>query len=467
MAAKLAEPTGMQTSKHYLTPMDLIFQHLETKDHPMTCTSIWTFKDDLDDTLVAQEFVNLAEQHPKFRQIIKPLGNFKMPEWVDYEDFKMDDHLHFITLTDGTKEDVAAIGAQRFVSLDVAKPLWRAYVIHGLKGNGSALVVQAHHSLSDGIGFLYCTLSLTSARDIKYSHKKAAVATERKPLTLARGLELLHMFLLQLALILFNLTKLFFWELNQLVQAHIVLRKSLRVNPEKDSFSKAMSWSEPVDLEDVKYLRKHYSCTVNDILTTILTLAIRNYLAEHGLLNDKTFRFLIPISVRKIGDLSLSNRVGGSSLFTPVESSDPAKLLKSIQFNMYCAKNSIEPSATCNVLSNFAYLPSSWYMPICRWYANQYTGVFTNIPGPQQSLKFAGSEIDDYVVYPPQTGPGGLGMGVISYNNKVVISIITDETERTAGLAKGIAHQFKVEFDRILSDCQNVRKEEQIHPLHG
>ncbi|KAK9762896.1 hypothetical protein K7432_010908 [Basidiobolus ranarum] len=457
MGAKLETLNEMPLSPNYLTPMDVIFQHLETERHPMTCTSIWTFKDSLDKEKVTEEFRSMVEKIPKFRQTIRSRGNFKMPEWIDCKDFNLENHLHFITLTDGTKEDVAAIGAQHFTTLDANKPLWNAYVVHGLKGDGSALIVQAHHSLSDGIGFLYCTLSLTSARDIKYSHKKSA-ATEKKPMTLQRAFEMLYVLMVQLMLIFFNFTKLFFWELNQLVQTHIVIRKSLPVDIKKDSFNKTMNWSEPVDLEDVKYLRKVYSCTVNDILTTILTLAIRNYLAERDLLNDKTFRFLIPVSVRKAGDLSMSNKVGGSSLFVPIHSSDPAKLLKSIQFNMNCAKNSIEPSASCNVLSNFTYLPASWYIPLCRWYANQYTGVFTNIPGPQQSLEFAGSQIEDYVVYPPQTGPGGLGMGVISYNNKVVISIVTDETAQTAGLAKGIAAQYRVECDKILRECQESPK---------
>ncbi|KAK9710927.1 hypothetical protein K7432_008139 [Basidiobolus ranarum] len=440
----------------YLTPIDLIFQHLETDEHPMTCTSIWTFKESLDKELVTKEFLNMVEKYPKYHQCVKSRGSFRMAEWVDSTDFKLEDHLHFITLTDGTKEDVTSFGARNFVKLDGTKPLWSAYVIEGLQGGGSALIIQAHHSLSDGIGFLYCILSLTSARDIKQNFKKPIVATKKEPLTIRGVFDMLYLLFLQFFLMIFNFTQSFFWELNQLVQTHLVLRKSLTLNTKVDKFTKGMSWSQPVDLDDVKFLRRKYNCTVNDLLTTILTLAIRNYLAEHNLLNDKTFRFLIPMSVRSFGDLSLSNQVGASSLFVPVESSDLTKLLKSIQFNMLCAKNSVEPAVTFNILAKFSYLPSSWYMPFCSWYAKQYNGVFTNIPGPQKSIQFAGVDIENYVVYPPQNGPGGLGMGVISYNNKVVISVITDETDKTPELAKGIAEQFNSEFDRILNDAKNA-----------
>ncbi|ORX89201.1 hypothetical protein K493DRAFT_318899 [Basidiobolus meristosporus CBS 931.73] len=441
-----------QSSPKYLAPIDVVFQHLETEEHPMTCTSVWTFKTPLDECLVTKEFCNLVDNYPKFRQCIHSRGSFKMPEWVDSPDFKLENHLHFVNLTGGTKEDVAAFGAERFVKLDPAMPLWNAYVINDLKDGGSALIVQAHHALSDGIGFLCCTLSLTSARDMKFSSKKASKV--KKPASVQEFLVSMYLLFCQLCLLLLHVVQLSLWELRQLFQTHLILRKSLPLNPKEDVFKKSMSWSEPVDLEDVKLLRRRYNCTVNDILTTILTLAIRNYLSERSLLHDKTFRFLIPISVRRAGDLSLSNQVGGSSLFVPIESSDPSKLLSSIQHNMHFAKNSVEPLASCKLLAQFSYLPQSWYIPVCSWYAKQYNGVFTNIPGPQQPLRFAGQEIDDYVVYPPQTGPGGLGMGVISYNNKVVISVLTDETEAAPQLAKGIAEQFKLEFDRILNDAK-------------
>jgi len=52
--------------------------------------------------------------------------------------------------------------------------------------------------------------------------------------------------------------------------------------------------------------------------------------------------------------------------------------------------------------------------------------VFTNVPGPREELYLAGKPVKAYIPFIPQPGAGGLGLGILTYNNKVAMTIVAD-----------------------------------------
>jgi diacylglycerol O-acyltransferase / wax synthase len=76
------------------------------------------------------------------------------------------------------------------------------------------------------------------------------------------------------------------------------------------------------------------------------------------------------------------------------------------------------------------------------------TVVMTNVPGPQQPLYLAGSEIKQVMVWVPQPGDIGMGISILSFNGNVQFGLLVD-----AALVpdpQAIVSRFKPEFDQLL-----------------
>jgi hypothetical protein len=52
-----------------------------------------------------------------------------------------------------------------------------------------------------------------------------------------------------------------------------------------------------------------------------------------------------------------------------------------------------------------------------------FFSVLTNVPGPQDSIQMDGVEVLRWTASPPQAGKGVLGIGMISYNGKLVWTV--------------------------------------------
>jgi hypothetical protein len=91
--------------------------------------------------------------------------------------------------------------------------------------------------------------------------------------------------------------------------------------------------------------------------------------------------------------------------------------------------------------------------------------VFTNVPGPRKAIKFAGQEIKDYRIMPPQNSKGSIGMGLVSYNNKVALAILGDESAAYPGAVNEVCRRFKPTFDQMLSEAQQAieAKSKKLH----
>ena len=99
-----------------------------------------------------------------------------------------------------------------------------------------------------------------------------------------------------------------------------------------------------------------------------------------------------------------------------------------------------------SLLQAAGYLPEFVHPAMVAIFGTKATAVFTNVPGPKQTLYFAGQALTDLYFWVPQAGHLGLGVSILSYNGGVRMGVGTD-----AGLIpdpERIVDGFHAEFER-------------------
>jgi WS/DGAT/MGAT family acyltransferase len=94
---------------------------------------------------------------PRLRQRVVPgFGRLSTPAWAFDPEFDFDYHLRHITLpAPGSTRDLLDLATRLYEDpFDRTRPLWIFVVIDGLEDGRGALFWKAHHSISDGIGFI-------------------------------------------------------------------------------------------------------------------------------------------------------------------------------------------------------------------------------------------------------------------------------------------------------------------------
>ncbi len=162
----------------------------------------------------------------------------------------------------------------------------------------------------------------------------------------------------------------------------------------KPKGSKRVAWCEPLRLPEVKAVSRALGCTINDLLLSCVAGAMRRYLKEKG---DKTegveVRAQVPIDLRQPGDLALGNRFGVVGVLLPVGVEHPLERLITVRQRMLDLKTSHEPAVTLGLFAALGYLPKTVQDQLFDLLANKSTTVMTNLPGPTEPLKVAGSTI--------------------------------------------------------------------------
>ena len=93
---------------------------------------------------------------------------------------------------------------------------------------------------------------------------------------------------------------------------------------------------------------------------------------------------------------------------------------------MEALKKSYEPEVTLGLFAALGYAPQIVQDKLFDLLLSRATAVMTNVPGPQQPLYLAGSELKQIMFWVPQSGNIGMGVSILSFNGKVHFGLITD-----------------------------------------
>jgi WS/DGAT/MGAT family acyltransferase len=201
----------------------------------------------------------------------------------------------------------------------------------------------------------------------------------------------------------------------------------------------------------VKAVSKAFGCTVNDVLIAAVTGAFREYMISAGDDPDslQDIRATVPVNLRPLEHAQeLGNHFGLVFLSLPLSMESPLERLYAVNERMTELKSSKQAAVTLGFLGALGMGPSAVQKPVLDILSQKATAVLTNVPGPQRPLYLAGSRMKEMMFWVPQNGTVGLGISILSYNNKVFFGVISDF--RLLPEPSAVISRFKKEFEKLL-----------------
>jgi diacylglycerol O-acyltransferase / wax synthase len=299
---------------------------LESENHPMHATLVCVFgappgaKRGYVGRLVA-EMRDHPTATPPFDRRLKSsvLGNV-LPRWEVVETIDTRYHVrHHALPAPGSSEQLDDLVSTLHSSpLDKAHPLWTIHVIEGLQGGGFAVAGKMHHALMDGVGaarlvgrWLSESSNTTAIPPIWAIPPRPAAASAKPPASVARrvvnGLTAFgHMESLPRALgqvagaplhVGARVTRI----ARGLTWAATGLSARPRSGPHT-SLNDPISCSRRIvttsfELERFRRLADAGGATINDVVLAVCSGALRDYLAEHQALPEKSLLATIPVAL--------------------------------------------------------------------------------------------------------------------------------------------------------------------------
>jgi diacylglycerol O-acyltransferase len=191
---------------------------------------------------------------------------------------------------------------------------------------------------------------------------------------------------------------------------------------------KAVSWSDPLPLADVKAVARANRVTVNDVLVTCVAGTLHAYLERHGQ-RCKSVNWMVPVNLKPF-DASLPDELGNSfalvQLEMPTDTSDPLAVLAVVRRRMGRIKRGHEATLAFRVQEVISGFNAAVYRASVNLLANRALGVLTNVPGPPVPVYLAGEEVEGIIGWAPLSGNQPMSFTIHSYAGNVFVGIACD-----------------------------------------
>lgn len=191
---------------------------------------------------------------------------------------------------------------------------------------------------------------------------------------------------------------------------------------------KAVSWSSPLPLSDVKEVARANQATINDVLVTCVAGTLRAYLQKHHAA-CASVNWDVPVNLKAF-DATLPTELGNSfaivQLELPTNIADPLAVLGVVRRRMHRIKNGHEAPVAFAVQEGLSKLSKALYRALVDMLADRAVGVLTNVPGPQFPLYIAGQKVDGAMGWAPLSGDQAMSFTITSYDGKVYVGIACD-----------------------------------------
>jgi WS/DGAT/MGAT family acyltransferase len=455
-------------TKQRLSNADIMFLRTGDLRNPMMVTGVMVFGAPIDFEQLTEMIEDRLLRFDRFRQrVVQPRLPWATPYWEDDPGFDLGYHLARVNLP--PSGDQAAL--QEIVShlastpLDLTKPLWQLHLVEGdadgvtrsYQDTSTALIFRLHHAIGDGMALVHVLLSLADpdpeARQPGMLQENQRECSPNRPgvfraagSLMGKGLGLLsHPSRLADKVRMVNEAAT---ALGDLI---LLPSDSTPVFKAELSATKRAAWSAPIPLQDVKTVGHRLGGTVNDVLLTAMTGALRRYLVDRGQLpDDASLTAAVAVNLRPPGtEGELGNRIGFVYLALPVDIADPGDRLREVKRRMDRHKGSLEAPLGIVILKALGMVPASVQDVLVNYLGAKATVLMTNVMGPRERLYLAGVPLEALMFWLPPSGGVGVGVSILSYAGQVWLGVLTDQ-----GLVpdpEAIIAGFQPEFDVLLS----------------
>ena len=396
----------------------------------------------IDIDLVKRATMGILHLVPRYRQRLFEIPVFDHAVWVDDIHFDIDYHIRHTALPKpGTlaqlKNLVARVMAQ---PLDRKRPLWEYWFVEGVGGGDQfAMITKIHHCMIDGS-------SGVDLANIQFSTSpippELGEPERFRPRPAPRRLELFLDESKRQAAIPLEVVR----DFRQFVSNTEDLRHE--VSTRATALARLFGMVTQADptpmngslgphrrfewiscrLDDLKSMRKGLGCSINDVVLTIVTGAIRKYLIEKNVdLEAIQFKISTPVSVRTDADRGkLGNKVSSWIIPIPIHEADPKRRLELIHEQTEELKETNQAIGVQMMNQIQEWTPSTLLSLGARAMSGPINSIVTNVPGPQIPLYFHGARVR--AIYPavPLMEGMGLGIALTSYAGTMGIGFNTD-----------------------------------------
>jgi diacylglycerol O-acyltransferase len=372
---------------------------------------------------------------PFRRRLVAVPFHLAHPVWIEDPDFDLDLHVHRRGLPQpGTMHELAElVGDFASRPLDRSRPLWDMWAIEGLEDGMVALVSKIHHACIDGVSGADLMANLF---DLEPEPPHIEPPPTRPVDRVPSDLGLVAGALGSLAAQPVGFVRTLVGTSRGLVNAV----RSQRNRPEGAPpatlpfTAPRMPWNAAVSphrsvafatcaLDDMRYVKRVFGATVNDVVLAACSLSLRRWLQAHDALPDRALVVSCPVSVHTEDTRTDPNRISSMFVSLPVHLPDPVEQLIAIRENTKGAKE-LHHAMGADLIMNFAQstppqllnLASRLYsqMDLASRHRPPHNLVVSNVPGPPVPLYCGGARVVACYPMGPILEGAGLNLTVLS-----------------------------------------------------
>ncbi|WP_371784804.1 WS/DGAT/MGAT family O-acyltransferase [Streptosporangium subroseum] len=382
------------------------------------------------------------------------------PYWTEVPDLDVADHVYEVILPmpgDEAQlaEEVAIIHERR---LDRSRPLWEMHLIQGLAGGRTALYAKVHHCAIDGVSgaeTLAALLDLTpEPRVVEPSPPSPATsapsmvtmlagAVTRTVTQPARALRSLGRMVADLDAIPVAAAlpgaRMMAAATRMLSGQPVELPEMPSLSAPRTPFNgpigaeRRFSYGS-ISLADVKRIARSSGSSVNDVVMTLCSSALRSWLREHDALPDQPLIAAVPVAVRTASALDVvGNQLSVMITPMPTDLDCPLDRLRVMGQTMRTAKrrfagspatwlselSSVLPTAVTALATSTVFRLASIVLPPINL-------IISNVPGPQLPLYLCGARVLGYYPMSVLTDvSGGVNITCFSYDGSLDFGILS------------------------------------------
>jgi diacylglycerol O-acyltransferase len=398
----------LDMSQRYRMPTaDVAWLHMDRPTNLMVNNVVLWFDAPVDwdrvkeicrDRLVGR-FPRFSGRVAESRVPLRPVG------WEDDPRFDLEHHFHHLALpAPGDHAALLELVADLMATpLDHDKPLWDMYLVEGY-GRGCAIVSRTHHCIADGIALSRAILSLTDdaadgavvpapparARDdvVRDGHSEAARRTAAQPPRSA---------------------------------VDTPLRGELGV-------VQRVASTDPISLADVRRTGHATGTTVNDVMLSAVTGALRSYLVER-VRPAAEFGAFVPFNIRPLSEplrSDLGNKFGPVFVSLPVGLRDRRERLAEVHRRMAGLKDSPGAARSFDLLRVIGAAPPDLARVITDVTTAKASALITDVTGPPNAVSLAGAPVRGMLVWAPRPGSTPMSVTIFSYNGQIIVGLAGD-----------------------------------------
>jgi diacylglycerol O-acyltransferase / wax synthase len=383
---------------------------------------------------------------PRYRQKLAfpPLTQAR-PVWVDDPHFNPGYHVRHTALPEPASLEQLRNLAGRVLAqrLDRTKPLWEIWLVDRVEGGRFAMISKTHHCLVDGVsGVDIATVLFDVEPDPepppeppppwfpKPEPSQATLIADALADGVSAPLDAARL----AADALTHPDKAAAQLGKAAVGIGAMLRAGLQGAPPSPynvpiGPHRRFAWTDG-DLGQFKAIKTALGGTVNDVVLTVVTGALRTHMQANGHEADGVeLKAMVPMSVRAETERgALGNRVTSMFAPLPVHAADPVERFEIVHEAMKGLKESGQ-AVGAELLTQLAgFAPPTVLSQASRLQSQQraFNVVVTNVPGPQFPLFMLGRRL--LRIYPqvPLVRNTALGIAIMSYDGTLDFGLLGD-----------------------------------------